>query len=231
MKQGHTVIVSSIAPLSSNWERACELYKELTCGRYVKAQQASAQNPDNYEHRFIAYNADDEEVQNCYDLDINYGHYFDRDPGHSPEDQGPEKTRTTRRKRAILFTEHPRKYVDWQWSRENKVHFICHSQGGTTVRLLIDLMANGDPRHQEYFSERGRDTWAISVTTIGTPHKGTTICDVIPRLFSVGVSSFGCSYKAFLLINFSVDIRGPSNQTSGQTVCHTNLQSPCTPGI
>ena len=35
MKQGHTVIVSSIAPLSSNWERACELYKELTCGKYV----------------------------------------------------------------------------------------------------------------------------------------------------------------------------------------------------
>jgi hypothetical protein len=41
MKKGHTVIVSSIAPLSSNWERACELYKELTCGRYVESQQAS----------------------------------------------------------------------------------------------------------------------------------------------------------------------------------------------
>jgi triacylglycerol esterase/lipase EstA (alpha/beta hydrolase family) len=33
LNKGYTVIVSSIGPLSSNWERACELYRELTCGR------------------------------------------------------------------------------------------------------------------------------------------------------------------------------------------------------
>lgn len=33
LRNGYTVIVSSIAPLSSNWERACELYRELTCGK------------------------------------------------------------------------------------------------------------------------------------------------------------------------------------------------------
>ena len=142
-------------------------------------------NLSAYETRFIAYNATDEEVQECYDLDIDYGHYFDRVPGQGPSDQGPERTTTTHRKRAILFTEDPKKYVEWKWSQEKKVHFICHSQGGTTVRLLIDLMANSDPRHQEYFGQRGRDNWAISVTTLGTPHRGTTICDVIPRLFSV----------------------------------------------
>jgi hypothetical protein len=38
LNEGYTVIVSSIGPLSSNWERACELYRQLTCGRYVNSQ-------------------------------------------------------------------------------------------------------------------------------------------------------------------------------------------------
>ncbi|CAF3635389.1 unnamed protein product [Fusarium graminearum] len=34
----------------------------------------------------------------------------------------------------------------WTWSATNKVHFICHSQGGTTIRYLIELLRglNGD---------------------------------------------------------------------------------------
>jgi hypothetical protein len=117
-------------------------------------------------------------------LDINYGCYFDEDPS-----TGPEKTETKNRKRAILFTNDMKKYKNWTWSKEDKAHFICHSQGGTTVRLLISLMARSDPRNQEYFGTPGRDDWAISVTTVGTPHNGTTICDVVPRLFSVSSSS------------------------------------------
>ena len=38
LSRGYTVIVSSIGPLSSNWERACELYRQLTCGRQVNSQ-------------------------------------------------------------------------------------------------------------------------------------------------------------------------------------------------
>ena len=117
-------------------------------------------------------------------MDINYGCYFDEDPS-----TGPEKTETENRKRAILFTNDMKKYKNWIWSKEDKAHFICHSQGGTTVRLLISLMACSDPRHPEYFGTPGRDDWAVSVTTVGTPHKGTTICDVVPRLFSVSSSS------------------------------------------
>ncbi|UKZ74182.1 hypothetical protein TrVFT333_001841 [Trichoderma virens FT-333] len=33
--EGYTVIVASIAPISSNYERACELYRQLTFGQYV----------------------------------------------------------------------------------------------------------------------------------------------------------------------------------------------------
>jgi hypothetical protein len=31
--EGYTVIIATIAPISSNWERACELYAQLTAGR------------------------------------------------------------------------------------------------------------------------------------------------------------------------------------------------------
>ena len=34
-ENGYTVIVTPIAPVSSNWERACELYAQLTSGRYA----------------------------------------------------------------------------------------------------------------------------------------------------------------------------------------------------
>jgi hypothetical protein len=33
--RGYTVIVASVSPISSNWERACELYRQLTFGQYV----------------------------------------------------------------------------------------------------------------------------------------------------------------------------------------------------
>src|ERR1700734_3442657 len=40
-------------------------------------------------------------------------------------------------KRAVLFGE----LKNWTWSRESPVHFICHSQGGNTVRMLIEIMS------------------------------------------------------------------------------------------
>jgi hypothetical protein len=33
-EEGYTVIIATIAPLSSNWERACELYTQLVAGEY-----------------------------------------------------------------------------------------------------------------------------------------------------------------------------------------------------
>lgn len=33
--EGYTVIVAPVAPISTNWERACELYRQLTVGRCV----------------------------------------------------------------------------------------------------------------------------------------------------------------------------------------------------
>jgi triacylglycerol esterase/lipase EstA (alpha/beta hydrolase family) len=117
-------------------------------------------------------------------LDVDYGSYFQRNPGLAPE-----RSSTSDRRRAILFS-NSTAFDDWKWDKDRKVHFICHSQGGNTVRYLISLMANGAGNlHPTYFNETDRDNWTISVTTIGTPHRGTTIIDVLKKLFSVCVEA------------------------------------------
>ncbi|KAH6610035.1 hypothetical protein Trco_000055 [Trichoderma cornu-damae] len=154
VKKGYTVIVASVAPISTNWERACELYRQLTFGK------------------FNTVNLTTNSVQEHFDVDVDYGNYFD--PAH-----GPEQTRTTHRRRAILYS-NSTQFRTWKWDKDHKVHFICHSQGGNTVRYLISLLANGaGTLHPTYFGQGGRDDWAVSVTTLGTPHRGTTVIDVL----------------------------------------------------
>jgi hypothetical protein len=118
-------------------------------------------------------------------VDIDYGTYFTSSP-HRPDDITLDgRVTTTCRRRAFLVSKSPN-FHNWSWDRDHKVHFVCHSQGGNTVRFLIGLMANGARGwHPEYFSEAGRDDWTISVTTLGTPHRGTTVVDVLESFLSV----------------------------------------------
>jgi len=59
---------------------------------------------------------------------------------------------------------------------------ICHSQGGNTVRLLVELLSG---RHKQwnitYFDSAlgDRRNLVKSVVTLGTPYLGTTITNVI----------------------------------------------------
>lgn len=106
---------------------------------------------------------------------------------------------TRKRKLPIIFTkDDTMQSVRWVWSENNPVHFICHSQGGNTVRYLLHLMEcgsqnltdasrhrRGSPAHSSYFNEGGRSKWAISVSTIGTPHRGSTVIDAIQDYFRV----------------------------------------------
>ncbi|EXV05038.1 bacterial lipase [Metarhizium robertsii] len=166
LDEGYTVIVAPVAPISTNWERACELYRQLTFGRF------STVNPNT------------RVINEVYDVDIDYGTYFPAGP-HAPDDTTRTgQTKTTDRRRAILFSNSPN-FRRWKWDREHKVHFVCHSQGGNTVRYLIGLMANGaGALHSEYFSQAGRDDWTVSVTTIGTPHRGTTLINALQGFLS-----------------------------------------------
>ncbi|QYS93274.1 Lipase [Trichoderma simmonsii] len=152
--RGYTVIVASIAPISTNWERACELYRQLTFGQFSTVDLTT------------------NTLAERNDVDVKYGNYFG-------PNRGPKRTCTTNRRRAILYSRSPG-FENWKWDKDHKVHFVCHSQGGNTVRFLLDLMRrNNGYLHTEYFGQPGRDDWAISVTTLGTPHRGTTIIDVL----------------------------------------------------
>lgn len=129
---------------------------------------------------FSTVNSTTKTIDEVYDVDVDYGAYFEEDPA-----RGPDQNLTTGRRRAILFSNSP-DFRNWTWDRDHKVHFVCHSQGGNTVRYLISLMSRGaGTLHPMYFSEGGRDDWTISVTTLGTPHRGTTIINVLDNFLSV----------------------------------------------
>jgi len=117
-----------------------------------------------------------------FDVDVNYGNYFDSDP-----ETGPETSKAFGRRRAIVFSHKPELFEHWSWNEEHKVHFICHSQGGNTARYLISLMDRSSALHPEYFGVGGRDKWIISMTTLGTPHRGTTVINVLENLVPVSV--------------------------------------------
>jgi hypothetical protein len=133
---------------------------------------------------FSTVNPTTNTIDEVYDVDVDYGAYFDADPA-----RGPDQTATMGRRRAILISNSPG-FRNWTWDRDHKVHFVCHSQGGNTVRYLISLMSRGAGNlHLKYFSQEGRDDWTISVTTLGTPHRGTTIINALENFLSVCVST------------------------------------------
>jgi hypothetical protein len=68
---------------------------------------------------------------------------------------------------------------DWAWGDSSPVHFICHSQGGTTVRYLIELLSGRYAKSYQKLPDTNCQSWVKSVVTIGTPHKGTTVTNVI----------------------------------------------------
>ncbi len=68
------------------------------------------------------------------------------------------------------------------WDAQHPIHLIGHSQGGQTVRALIELMENGSPNGDEGGGELytgGKIGWIISATTLSAPHNGTSLRDAV----------------------------------------------------
>ena len=63
-----------------------------------------------------------------------------------------------------------------------RVHLLGHSQGGQTARVLVQLLEKGDPSERDATPPedlnplfQGGHPWVFSVTTISTPHDGTSL--------------------------------------------------------
>lgn len=68
-----------------------------------------------------------------------------------------------------------------RWDEEHKISILAHSQGGQTARVLIHLLEYGNKEEQEASGAktadlfRGGHSWVRSLTTLSTPHNGTTL--------------------------------------------------------
>lgn len=80
----------------------------------------------------------------------------------------------------------PGLYPDWGTTdpqgRTRKIHLIGHSQGGQTIRVLTGLLEQGDPVEIAATLEgqrsplfQGGKSWVHSITTLASPHDGTTL--------------------------------------------------------
>lgn len=126
--RGYQVYMASVGPLSSAWDRACELYAQLTGTRVDYGAAHSAQCGHE-----------------------RFGRDFSGDP----------------------------LIPDYDWSASHKIHLIGHSFGGATIRLLLDLLADGSAAEQTAGGEiselftGGHADWICSITTIAAPSNGT----------------------------------------------------------
>lgn len=135
-EQGFECYAASVDPVDSAWDRACELYAQLT-GTLT-----------------------------------DYGAVHAAHNGHA--------------RYGADFT--GRALVDgWGTPGGNaeKINFVCHSFGGTTVRLMAQLLVDGcpeevsgtEPGTVSGLFTGGKIGLIESISTFATPHNGTTVLD------------------------------------------------------
>ena len=152
--QGYETYAASVGPLSSAWDRACELYAQLVGAR------------------------------------TDYGVKHAQDFGHE---------------RYGIDYETP---LFYGWGTERAVNLVGHSFGGATIRLFLDILADGSAEEQAAakaagtevspFFQGGKADWVYSLTTLAAPHNGTTfiesngtIMDVATNLAETLAKGFG----------------------------------------
>ncbi|ERM18574.1 lipase [Brevibacillus laterosporus PE36] len=129
---GYQIFTSAVGPVSSNWDRACELYAQINGGT------------------------------------VDYGAAHAEEHGHARFGRTYEG-------------------FNVNWDENNKVHLVGHSMGGQTSRTLVQLLNEGSREEQEYKNQHpevelsplfeGGKSFVRSVTTLASPHNGTTLAD------------------------------------------------------
>ena len=140
----HQVMTAAVGPISSNWDRAVELYYQIKGGCADYGAKHTAQ--------YAAFGAIQKPAGKCWAADPN------NNPNHYPLALYPA------------------------WDGSHPIHLVSHSQGGQTIRTMIQLLEHGSPNGDEgggALYTGGKIGWVNSATTISTPHNGTTLRDVI----------------------------------------------------
>ncbi len=133
--QGYDVYLASVGPVSSNWDRAVELYYQIKGGQ------------------------------------VDYGKF------HSE-------------KYGIIQKPPAKNYLGLypKWDADHPVHIIGHSMGGQTARLLQYLLVNvissdsiGMVPEESELLGHSKTGWIHSITTLSTPHDGSTLSDLVSK--------------------------------------------------
>lgn len=183
--EGYECYSASVGPLSSAWDRACELYAQLvgTTVDYGEAH-SKAHNHDRYGRTF--YQA---LVKDWGELDEN--------------------------------------------GKIQQIHLIGHSFGGTTARMLVQLLGEGSAEEiaatpaddiSPLFTG-GKSDWVKSVTTICTPHNSASVyyplqllgLDIFVQTFSyIYAGLLGRSYLNGRLVDFHLEQFGLTDIPGGE---------------
>ena len=147
--EGHPSYAASVGPFSSTWDRACELYAQITGTR------------------------------------TDYGIAHSQRCGH--ERYGRDFTG-----KGLI--------PNLNWDSAHPINLIGHSFGGVTIRMFVDLLYDGCAEEVEASRAAGETVsplftgghngWIHSVTTVSSPHNGSTFIDANPLSTIVGPRFF-----------------------------------------
>lgn len=148
-RKGYNCVAAGVGTVSSAWDRACELYAQLSGGT------------------------------------VDYG------AAHSAEHNHARYGRT-----------YNQPIID-QWDSEHKINLVGHSFGGVTIRLLVQLLAEGSEEECAVTPENelsplfkgGQTDKVYSVTTLAAPHNGTSFFEATGG-FSNALAKIFCSLAA-----------------------------------
>ena len=128
---GYDVYTVSVGPISSNWDRAVEMFYQIKGG--------SVDYGKTHSEKFKINQFPDKNFKGLY----------------------PE------------------------WDENHPVHIIAHSQGGQTARVLEHLLYSSFNEEKSELLNMPHTGWIKSITTISTPHSGTTLSDTIIDFFPI----------------------------------------------